>query len=218
MRLQELIWWLGIGARMVKTASMRWFGGSDLKRWSDGNSLDEGWDERTKLIASLIRPGSRVLEFGAGRCALESVLPEHCTYMSSDLVRRRPDTIVLDLNSSLWPPLPDHDVAVFSGVMEYVHDIESVAQRLSVMSERVITSYTPVRAAFSGERLTRLADGWVNDLSESQFEDLFATAGYRLEKTLEWKVAASQCMQIIFGFERSECRTETLFQSADKVT
>ena len=45
-----------------------------LTRWADLDNFDPEWDERTQIIADLITPGSRVLEFGAGRRYLQTRL------------------------------------------------------------------------------------------------------------------------------------------------
>ena len=96
---------------------------SQLNRWSDEEQLNPDWDARTLKLAKLISPRSRVLEFGAGRRFLESVLPEACTYTPSDIVSRGEDTIVCDLNSETLPIFSGYHVAVFGGVLEYVYDV-----------------------------------------------------------------------------------------------
>jgi hypothetical protein len=127
--------------RAWKTRLLRLFGGTDRKRWLDESSLRVAWDDRTELIASLVPDNSVVLEFGAGRLALGRALPPGCTYIPSDIVSRRADCLIIDLNSRRLPRLPTHDVAVFSGVLEYVGDIGAVARQLAQTTGRIIASY-----------------------------------------------------------------------------
>jgi hypothetical protein len=56
-------------------------------------------------MARGIRPGSRVVDVGAGAQALRSALPPHCTYVPIDIVQRTPDTVVCDLNREDPPTL-----------------------------------------------------------------------------------------------------------------
>jgi hypothetical protein len=51
----------------LPTTLCRAFGASDVKRWAGSDSVCADWDDRTRQIAALVRSGSSVLEFGAGR-------------------------------------------------------------------------------------------------------------------------------------------------------
>src|SRR5436190_22890161 len=100
-------------------------GGSDYRRWARAENLKDRWDSRTKLIASLVPAGSRVIEFGAGKRQLERHLHPSCTYLPSDIVDRGPGTLIIDLNADPLIDLGPHrvDPAALSGVLEYVHDL-----------------------------------------------------------------------------------------------
>src|SRR5438105_2510155 len=103
------------------------------------SSLSPTWDTRTEMLAGLIKPGA--LEFGAGRMVLKNFLPANCVYTPSDLVDRKNGTWVCDLNSPELPAFPSHDVAVFSGVLEYLNDLPMLAAHLSVFVQEVVASY-----------------------------------------------------------------------------
>ncbi len=165
--------------RSLKTRLLRLAGGSDRSRWRANESLHRGWDARTRLIGGLVPPGSRVLEFGAGNCALEHALPSGSIHIPSDLIARRADFLVIDLNSESWGPLPNHDVAVFSGVLEYIHDIRGVFLRLARHTPTIIASYAASVSNVREETAERRRRGWVNDLSEQQFIELASSSGYR---------------------------------------
>ena len=161
--------------------------GTNLARWRHVTRFDLDWNERVALIGSLIAPESVVLEFGAGRQILQSLLPQTCTYIASDVIPRNEKTFVCDLNASNLPTLPLHDTAVFSGVLEYIHDVPRVLDHLMASTEVIIPSYAPCRHRNISTRYRRLVHGWVNAYTKSEFEQLFETRGYRREAELPWK-------------------------------
>lgn len=86
-------------------------------RWSNWT-----WPMRCEFVAAMIDPGSVVLDCGAGGMALERFLPERCTYIPLDKVRRDDRTVVCDLETC--ESLPECDVAVFCGVLEYIENLD----------------------------------------------------------------------------------------------
>lgn len=167
-------------------------GKSDLKRWGTEDGLFEQWDHRTKRIASLVSPGASVIEFGAGRMALKRFLPPTCSYTPSDLVDRGPGTIVCDLNSSTLPDFAPHDVAVFSGVLEYVNDVPRLVSNLSNRVVTIIASY----AGTESNKRNRRAQGWVNDFSSREFVRIFEMRGFRCDYSEPWQ------SQVVYRFVR----------------
>ena len=155
--------------RRIYVSVLKFFGMSDYSRWSKMEALAPRWDERTKILASYIEPNKRVLEFGAGRQALKGFLPDGCTYIHSDIVKRDAHTLVIDLNKEL-PELPTVDFIIFSGVLEYVRDIEDVLRHCLVYSDTVLFSYatTDTYGDFKNRRLY----GWISDASEKDILDI----------------------------------------------
>lgn len=167
-------------------------GQTDYERWSQIENLRPEWDARTRQIASLVSPGSRVIEFGAGRQSLKDFLPSNCQYQGSDLVARDEHTIVCDLNQA-FPTLDcKYDYAVFSGVLEYVLDVAQLVRNLKPHAAKVIASYA-VRESCP-DYVARRTHGWVNHYAEAEFVDLFAQGGYTLIERQVWDA------QIIFVF------------------
>jgi hypothetical protein len=162
---------------------------TDVLRWSKNSSLDEAWDSRTELIASLIPAGATVLEFGAGQQVLGRMLPTDCEYIPSDLVERTPGTLICDLNSAKLPSIPQHDVAVFSGVLEYVHDVARAIDFAGNGARLIVASYVSADAVPS--RFDRLANGWLNALREDEFTQLFESRGWRIDERRRW---GNQCV------------------------
>lgn len=171
----------------AKTALLITLRRSDTRRWSDKNNLHSDWDERTKLLASFIAPNSKVLEFGAGRIVLPRFLPPGCTYTPSDLVDRGAGTIVCDLNAPQLPSFPAQDVALLSGVLEYVHDIPRLVSHLATFCHTVSVSYAVRDFANQATAATRRPNGWVNDYSSQELQDVFSREGFLLQEMIVWR-------------------------------
>jgi len=156
---------------------------SDYERWSDKQNLSPGWDSRTKQLANLIEPGTSVIEFGAGRQVLKTYLPNNCAYTPSDLVDRGNGTIVCDLNSETLPEFQRYDIAVFSGVLEYINDLPRLLLYLSNYVNVILASYAVVET----NKQDRRAEGWVNDYSSTQLIDIFEAASFHCERSEKWR-------------------------------
>ena len=147
---------------------------TDLSRWEEPSNLRPEWDDRTRIIAELVPGGSKVIEFGAARLVLQQYLKPGCTYQPADLVSRSEDTLLLDLNGSLPDLGQRYDVAVFSGVLEYVHDLHRLMQWLQSVSEMVIFSYAVTDHL--SDPITRSRNGWVNHLSDHEVQQMVERA------------------------------------------
>ena len=159
--------------------------GNQLARWADPSSLDAAWDTRTSMIAQMIPEGSSVLEFGSGREILEGLLPPACTYQPADMVARSPRTLVCDLNDE-FPRLAQHyDVVVFSGVIEYIHDLPQLFRHVRAITSQCIVSYATT------DHLdciaTRQTNGWVHHLSEVELIRMVEEVGFRVQETKPWQ-------------------------------
>ncbi|RKE97981.1 hypothetical protein [Ichthyenterobacterium magnum] len=166
---------------------------SDVDRWSKDKSLFASWDERTQLLANHVQPNSIVFEFGAARLVLKNMLPEGCTYLHSDIVSRNEDTLVVDLNKEL-PQIPNVDYVIFSGVLEYIFEVEALIKHLSEFTNHFVLSYA-VTNHFK-EKTDRRFHGWVSDLSEA---DLFAIA-HKFQ--LKSKIIGTWKKQVLFQFSK----------------
>jgi hypothetical protein len=193
---------------MLATAARILLRRSDVGRWGNLASHDPAWDERTRIIASLIPRGSKVLEFGAGRRSLQACLDPTCSYVPSDLVSRGPDTLVCDLNRRPLPDLSDlgPDVAVFGGVLEYIAKLEDIPRWLAAHVRTCIASYECARTAKDdrgrfAERRDRAAIGWLSTFNEQELLALFAESGFQCREKVIWHTPDGD--EPIFVFERS---------------
>lgn len=157
---------------------------SDIERWSDLGNFDHSWDERTRLIAAHCAGAASVIEFGAGRGTLPTELDAKTFYTPSDIVSRGPNTLVWDLNKGA-PVLDRHyDIAVFSGVLEYVADIGALLRGLHGQVDRIVASYAAIDDI--SDRLTRLENGWVNHISGEKFVAIVADSGFEFVGEQDW--------------------------------
>ena len=177
------------------TSVRKLLGGSDLKRWGRREALFEGWDGRTERIASLVAPGASVIEFGAGRMVIRDSLPEGSKdkYTPSDIVDRGPGTLICDLNADVLPNFGRHDVAIFSGVLEYVNNVPRLISCLRKHTDQIIASY----AVMESNKRRRRARGWVNDFDAENFLKIFGNAGYTCNHSEMW---GSQMIYRFIGY------------------
>jgi hypothetical protein len=167
---------------------------SDHSRWSDPRNIHAAWAPRTEKLAALVPRNSRVIEFGAGNRVLEQYLDPSCTYVPSDIVERGPGTIVCDLNNRPFPSLGEnlYDVALFSGVLEYVRDLPTLLDWLGDCVTTLVLTYAPVgagghspRAMF--ERAARLRHGWLNHYRDEELRSLLLERGFELVQDGVWE-------------------------------
>lgn len=147
----------------------------DVERWKDVVRRPSPWLERLVLISSFIPPGSRVVDVGAGHQDLRRLLPDGCTYTAIDLVPGPDDTIVVDLDALGQPDdWPLADVAVLSGVLEYVSDPIATLDFIGGLAPTVLFSYSHEPDPFARKR-----NGWVNCIEPNGFP--------RCEPVAEWR-------------------------------
>jgi hypothetical protein len=195
---------------MARTLVYKALGRTDVARWAH-YEFPDAWAPRSRVIAQFIPRGSRVVEFGAGRCFLEQFLPPDCVYMPTDIVVRRPGMRLIDLNQSPLPDLSDlrPTVAVLAGVFEYLNDIPRVAHWLAKYFEVCIASYeaatsVPGTTDRICERKHRVGMGWINDYSESEFVAVLERAGWRLVTKTSFP---DDPPGVVFAFEKSDRRS-----------
>ncbi|MFC2004923.1 methyltransferase domain-containing protein [Chloroflexota bacterium] len=161
---------------------------TDYRRWTNINNLNGTWEYREPILATMINPNSTVLEFGAGLIRLPEYLPENCTYIPSDIVKRRPEVLICDLNNPNIPFLPKVDVAVFSGVLEYIENVPRIINHLSNKCNAMVISYVVTQNSKKKlkELLLRRSMGWVNDYTEEEIIALFQDKGFVCVKKIFW--------------------------------
>ena len=151
--------------------------------WS---ALDDNidWDLmrfRVEMFSRWIpRDVRSVVDYGAGKMYLREYLPPEAAYFPVDYIRRNEQTILCDLNQGVFPEIRT-DVAVCSGVLEFIYTAEALLTHVCAHTGKlVILSYLGVDnfPDIDGRR----ASAYVSDLSEKQIVDLMESNGFQLEK------------------------------------
>ncbi len=158
------------------SAAMTLYVRTDKRRWRQVAKKTPPWDERNRLIASLIPDHSSIVDIGSGAMTLKQHLKPGCHYQPCDVVQSSPEVILCDFNSGNYPSLPrKYDYVICSGVLEYIRDPADLLSRILDYGTVGLLSYNPIRP--DETRFSRLAKGWVNHLSQDELESLFKSVG-----------------------------------------
>ncbi len=156
------------------------------RRWRKNALSRPSWDDRNRLVATLIRPGQSVLDVGSGAQSLRGYLPPGGGYTPCDRVRISADTLVCDLNRpARLPDVVGFDVAVCSGVCEYLWYPREVLGWVSRVADAAIVTYCPAKGGLR-DRFERLAQGWLCHLSESEFQAILMYWWRDVEPAVRW--------------------------------
>ena len=147
--------------------------GTNVRRWRKvAQQPIPPWDERNQFIASLIPPGSSVLDIGSGGQSLKRHLKPGCKYQPCDLVKSSPDVILCNFNDGLFPNVEEHfDYVVCSGILEYIRDPVRFLDAATSYGNVVILSYHPFVQGSS--KLSRLDHDWINHMTSEELNGVF---------------------------------------------
>jgi len=169
--------------RLETIATLRQQKKSDIERWSLNEQLFEDWNERTKILGDFIKPKAKIIEFGAGNMFLKNYLKNYSKYTPSDIIKRFDETVVADLNETLSINLSDYDTVVFSGVLEYVYDIENIFSQVTPEIQQIVLSY----CCSDIVKLSRPINGWLSDYTRKQLIEIFEKYDFVVQDYQEWK-------------------------------
>lgn len=157
---------------------------SDISRWKNSEQLFKDWNDRTSILGGFIKPNAQIIEFGAGNMYLKEYLKEYGSYTPSDIVKRFDETIVCDLNKPISFDLSKFDVVVFSGVLEYVYDIDSIFNQLKSNGiNQIVMSYSCADIV----TLSRVKNGWLSDYTKIEIEKIIEKYNYKIQNYNEWR-------------------------------
>jgi hypothetical protein len=157
---------------------------SDIERWSKNEALYENWNQRTELLATFLSENARIIEFGAGTMHLKKIIKSTQTYTASDLIKRFPESLVVDLNQPLDIDLSLYDTVIFSGVLEYVYDIDALIEKMEQEKiHQIILSY----CCSDVMKVSREKNGWLSDYSLSELETILKKWNYRIVNHQVWE-------------------------------
>ena len=170
--------------------------------WS---ALDEGADwkrmrMRNRDVAMWIDENVHsVIDYGAGEMFLKTLLPASCVeYYPIDYIRRSDETIVCDLNAGDFPAI-SADVAVLTGILEFVATAKSLLRHVSATTkQKIILSYMTLEKF--PDREGRRTSAYVNHFTEQEVVDLMEQNGFALK---EQHPDPSHEVNHLFLFERA---------------
>ncbi len=157
--------------------------GTNLRRWEKNTREVPSWDSRNRVIAALVPPGITVLDVGAGAQTMRQHLKQIALYTPCDLFPTTPDTLICDFNRGILPRVPSvHDLAICSGILEYVNDPDAFFKFVTANSKGLILSYNVLLPGES--RIERLGKDWVNNFSLEDIRELTGRHGLRVVKEI----------------------------------
>jgi len=168
-------------------------------RWQSSASVQGRWVARARLAAMLVPSGNSVLDLGAGGMAVGNYLLPSCRYTPSDVVKRREDCLVVNLDDMTTFPEDRFDTVLMLGVMEYLRNPAEVLARIAKTAPRLVMSY----CIGTDEALAyRRAHGWINDFDEVGLRALLQRAGWTVERWLAIGIA-DRHMEVLIACNRS---------------
>jgi hypothetical protein len=87
---------------------------------------------------------------------------------------------------------------VFSGVLEYIFDLDRLIAHLRNSTDLMIVSYASTDFPNQQTSLQRRKHGWVNDLNGNEFVSLFARHSFERLQSLTWE------NQFVYKFARGK--------------
>lgn len=162
-----------------------------LNRWTSVHSYRASWGERSKALLDLFLgayPNEEETSFSEYGCGPNQPFYKavnskfHCARYDIKLWNN--DCRFVDLNNPHFE-VEETDVAVLSGVMEYMNKPEFTISRLSQFHRYMLLSYHPVRNFHmtSGGVISEISEraeknGWRNHLSVERLINAISASGY----------------------------------------
>lgn len=164
---------------------------TNIPRWIElAESAESPWNPRLRTLAERIAPGETVVDVGAGGRWLRDFLEPSSLYLPVDCIPYSP--IRFDFNAEELPPRLTGDVAVMSGVLEYIENPVRALSIVQMWCKRILLSY----AIQPADHAPRIAAGWVNHLTEGDLISAFERVG------LTWRSIGSWDRQSLWELRR----------------
>ncbi len=129
-------------------------------------------------VASLVEPGSRVMDVGCTLPVLRGLLPEGCKYVGVDEEAVPPRIAAAPWRQGQLPEPISVSLITVVGALEYVEDPGAFFGVLQVAGLPVLLTY---HASEDSKDLVRARYGWRNSLSRGDLLQAFASFGFEVE-------------------------------------
>ncbi len=166
---------------------------TSLARWISSDAYDVAWSTRSDALLGIFRntlsgtDSMTFAEYGCGPNAPFSKAvghPERC--QRYDIKAWDDGCRIINLNENSFLPATA-DVAVLSGVLEYMNDPKSTLLRLGAFHRYILLSYHPIRTfqIFRASRIDEInkragQNGWRNHLTLGELFDTVAPCAFPL--------------------------------------
>ena len=114
------------------------FSNETINEWGDM------WQDRSKLcidyLGNRIIDGSSIVDFGCGKMIIKDMLGDKIRYTGVDF-HDRGGNIIADLNSVTDEQIPNADIYIMLGVLEYLQYPENFVKRMAKKCKTLIVSY-----------------------------------------------------------------------------
>ena len=152
---------------------------TDGWRWCRPPNLVQGAEMRASMVMPYLLRTGTLIDVGAGTMELFRKIPIAVKYTPLDIVRFSKNTVIADLNQNQFP-IGRWDMATLLGVLEYIHDVDRLFERLRSSSGRLYIVYHCVPAGVSRDHEDRRASGYVNDHSEKELVAKLISASWEI--------------------------------------
>lgn len=183
-----------LGSRVRILSAQKVWLSAIQQNWKTIEYFDPNWKKRITAMAQYVPAGSSVMDLGCGPMWLKEERPD-LIYTGVDYTYRDADNIVADFNKKQFPNRKC-DVAFISGCLEYIESPEWLITQVALVADRCVLSYCVID--IHNDLISRRREGWVNDLSRIDIENLFLSKGFSLSEQLEHD------NNVIFVFDRME--------------
>ncbi len=144
--------------------------------WLNNYIYKESFFERLEYLFSFIDfdKVNSIMDLGCGNQWAKKLLPDRIKYFPIDLYKTNKNTIVLDFNKGEFLN-QNVDLALCSGIIEYIYNVENFIQNIKNNSNYVICSY------HFKEKCTKRSSIWVNNIEINEFLNIFYENKFELQ-------------------------------------
>lgn len=147
-----------------------------VNTWKEQFVYKETFYQRLELMLSKIdfENINSVIDLGCGNQWAKNIVPKNVKYIPVDFYKHCNNTITLDFNRGEY--YDDYvDLAICSGIFEYIYDLKSFIEKMARYSNYVVCSY------HFKDYKTYHSKIWVNDYDAESFIKIFQKNGFELE-------------------------------------
>lgn len=144
--------------------------------WTENLQYKQSFFTRLEYLFSCLDLSkiNSIMDLGCGNQWASKLIPENIKYIPVDVYKHRPTTITADFNKGEF--YKKHtDLALCSGIIEYIYDVESFIKNIASCMNYVVCSY------HFKEITTKRSVIWVNNMTAGELVKIFEDNDFVLE-------------------------------------